>query len=783
MRTRGRRRPTWRRRVKLAFIYAEIMALLILAIGLGVIGGTFYSVSRILPSGPEIASYRPTEATKIISSDGVVLAEIYEENREFVPIGKIPEDLQNATVAIEDTRFFKHFGVDFIGIARALYYNLRTGRMAQGGSTLTQQLARNIYLTREKRLSRKLQEIVLALQLERNFSKQQILELYLNQVYYGSGSYGVQTASKVYFGKQVKDLTLAECALLGGLPQKPSANSPYENRDGALARRNLVLQRMADLGYITEGQRDEAKGERLRLVGRQPGGIAKWKAPWFVSHVIKRLTDKYEVDLVYKGGLRIYTSLNYEMQKVAEKELREGVREARRKNVSQGALVCIDPENGYIKAMVGGVNPDYMKDQFNRTVQAKRQPGSSFKAFVYTAAIDNGYDPNYRLSNARITFPGAGTKPWTPRNYTGRWGGTYTIKRAVAESVNVCAVRMADKIGIDQVITYARLLGIKSPLDRTLSLALGASVVTPLEMCSAYGVFAENGMRAEPIAITRITESQGDKEGALIEENRPVTHQVLSQQTAEIMNEIFHGVVYSRGGTGYAAQKVPNAHGKTGTTSNDRDAWFIGYTPELVTAVWAGNDDYSPMKGVWGGNVCAPVWTAFMLKALKVHEKESRKEEPRIAAAEDEKKERKEERRTPRQEPPQSRRMAVRICAASGLLANPDCPTTYEVSYEAGREPISRCTMHGSPTTPETPDQTSPPAQVPATTTPAPRQPTTATPRPQTTPRTSDGYVSVTICSDSGNIANTYCPETVTRRFRVDEAPSKVCRTHKPPTD
>jgi len=353
----------------------------------------------------------------------------------------------------------------------------------------------------------------------------------------------------------------------------------------------------------------------------------------------------------------------------------------------------------------------------------------------------------------------------------------------VAESVNVCAVRMADKIGIDQVITYARLLGIKSPLDRTLSLALGASVVTPLEMCSAYGVFAENGMRAEPIAITRITESQGDKEGALIEENRPVTHQVLSQQTAEIMNEIFHGVVYSRGGTGYAAQKVPNAHGKTGTTSNDRDAWFIGYTPELVTAVWAGNDDYSPMKGVWGGNVCAPVWTAFMLKALKVHEKESRKEEPRIAAAEDEKKERKEERRTPRQEPPQSRRMAVRICAASGLLANPDCPTTYEVSYEAGREPISRCTMHGSPTTPETPDQTSPPAQVPATTTPAPRQPTTATPRPQTTPRTSDGYVSVTICSDSGNIANTYCPETVTRRFRVDEAPSKVCRTHKPPTD
>jgi len=769
MRGRGRRRRPWRGRLRFFVIYTEIAALLLFAIFLGIIGGTFYSVSKLLPSSLDIASYKPTEATKIISSDGVTLAEIYEENREVVQIEDIPKDLQNATVAIEDERFFRHLGVDFRGIARALYQNLRTGRVVQGGSTITQQLARNIYLTREKRLSRKLQEIVLALQLERNYSKQQILEHYLNQVYYGSGAYGVQTASRVYFDKNVKDLTLAECALLAGLPQKPSAYSPHEDLKLAVKRRNVVLDRMAKLGYITPEQRKEAKTEKPKIAKREAAGLARHKAPWFVTYVIKQLSEEYGADLVYRGGLKVYTTLSYEMQQAAEEELREGIAAAKSRHVTQGALVCIDPHTGYIKAMVGGVNPDFTKDQFNRAVQARRQPGSAFKAFVYTAAIDNGYDSYYPVSNVPITYKG---KPW-PRNYSsGQRARTYTIRRAIAESVNVCAVRMTLSVGIDQVMLYARMLGIKSPLSRNLSLALGASEVTPLEICSAYGVFAANGVRAEPTAVVRITGSADSRNESVIDEHKPVTHQVLSQQTAEVMNELFRGVVTSRGGTGYNARAVPNAHGKTGTTSNDRSAWFIGYTPELVTAVWVGNDDNSPMKRVWGGNVCAPAWSAFMLKALEIHERESGKSkpEPEFDRAE---RERDRIRRTrPPRETPDLGRRTVTICAESGLVATSECPTTYQISYDAGTEPHATCPLH-KPETPENRPQPAPPATAPT--------PPPGPSRPGVQPRTSERYVTVTMCVDSGQIANVYCPETIPRQFRADEAPTRVCRLHKPP--
>ncbi len=779
-RTERRRTRPLRRRLRhqfrVFFIYAEIAALLMLGILLGVVGGTFYSVSRILPSGLDVAQYKPTEATKIISSDGVILAEIYEENREVVPISEIPEDLQRATIAIEDSRFYRHLGVDFRGIVRALYENLRAGRISQGGSTLTQQLARNIYLTREKKLSRKLQEIILALQIERHFSKEQILELYLNQVYYGSGTYGVQTAAKTYFGKHVNDLTLSECStLLAGLPKKPSAYNPYEDIDAAVRRRNVVLNRMTELGYITPGQRDEAKAEKVKLVERKQKGLAKYKAPWFVTYVIKQVTDEYGADLIYKGGLRVYTTLNYRMQKVAEKELREEVAKAKWKNVSQGALICIDPHTGHIKAMVGSVNPNFMKDQFNRAVQARRQPGSSFKAFVYTAAVDNGYGLNYVLANKPIKHKG---KPW-PKNYRrqGGYRSSYKMKQAVAISVNTCAVQMLTRIGIDQVITYARLLGIKSPLDRTYSLALGASVVTPLEMASAYGVFAARGMRAEPKCVVKIT----DRDGGIIEENAPSTRQVLSQQTADTMNEIFRAVVTS--GTGYAALKVPNAHGKTGTTSDDRDAWFVGYTPELATAVWAGNDDFSPMKGVWGGNVCAPVWRDFTLTALEIYEREKPEEKPKSLLVEgpfeqeNGRKHRGGQTPTSTEEP---KHATVTICAGSGRLAGPQCTTTYRVRHRIGSEPIGKCTLHGPQTEEQPTEAPVPPPSVRS----EPASPAAGpTSKPAPTGRPHDRYVSISICADSGRIATIYCPETVPRRFRVDEAPTEQCRIHRPPAD
>ena len=777
MRTERERRRSWRRRVKIVWLYIEVMALILLAVTLGAVGGAFYSVAKMLPSSSDIAEYEPTEATKIISSDGVVLAEVYEENRELVPITDVPKDLQNATVAIEDSRFYKHPGVDPRGIARAIYQNVRKGRRAQGGSTLTQQLARNIYLTREKKISRKLKEILLALELERNFTKEQILELYMNQVYYGSGSYGVQTASTVYFGKNVKDLSLAESALLAGLPQKPSSYSPYEDREAAHGRRNVVLDRMQELGYITAAQCEEAKEEPVKLAGLQPTGIARYKAPWFVTYVIKELTSKYGADLVYRRGLRVHTTLNYKMQKAAEESLRTHIARAKYMGTSQGALVCIDPQNGFVKAMVGGINPNFTKDQFNRAVQAKRQPGSAFKAFVYTAAVDNGYDVNYMLSNERITYKGYGDKGWTPRNYNDRYGGRVSMRQAIAQSINVCAVRMADQIGIDQVITYARMLGIKSPLDRTLSLALGASVVSPLELCSAYGVFAANGMRAEPMSIERINESDGNRDGAIIEQNRPVIHQVLSEQTAQLMNELFRGVVTSKGGTGYAAAKIPNAHGKTGTTSNDRDAWWIGYTPELVAAVWAGNDDYKPMRRAYGGVVCAPTWVDFMKKALPEHKRETEAEKPKEPLIRREADQRDKPPERPEARP---RRNMIRICADSGLLATPNCPVTREVPYDSNSGPLQSCPIHG-PHQPASGDQT--PAATPeAATSPSapPVPPRTVPPKPAPPPP-SQRYVTVTICVDSGQIANEYCPETVTRRFLASEAPSKTCRLHRPP--
>jgi len=752
-RERRRTRRPFRRRLRVFVMYVEVVALVLLAIVLGSIAYAFWSLSRNLPSGLDVAQYSPTEATKIISSDGVVLANIFEENREIVPITDIPDDLQHATVAIEDSRFYNHVGIDVRGIGRALMENLRTGHISQGGSTLTQQLARNVYLTREKKLSRKLQEIILALKIERNFSKEQILELYLNQVYYGSGAYGVQTAANVYFGKNVKDLTLAECALIAGLPQKPSVFNPHENLEAAVARRDVVLARMEELGYITDEQCESAKNEQVELARLKPKGIAKYKAPWFVTYVIKEVTKDLGPDQVYRGGLRIYTTLNYEMQEIAEKALREGVARSKYGNVSQGALVSIEPQTGHIKAMVGGVNPDFAKDQFNRAAQARRQPGSSFKAFVYTAAIDNGYDPYYRVSNSRITFNSGGSKPWTPKNYNGRYGGTYSLTQAVAQSVNVVAVRMAEKVGIDEVIKYARLCGIQSDLPRNLSLALGSAVVTPLELTSAYGVFAARGMRAEPICVIKIT----DREGSIIKENTPQTAQVLSQQTADAMSEMFRAVVTS--GTGRRVRySVPNAHGKTGTTNEDKDAWFVGYTPELVTGVWVGNDNSTAMRNIWGSTGCLPIWEEFMKKGVGIYKREhAPKQETAPVAVDPSKQPGDRNRRTNETTPQQPESNMVTICVQSGEIATPNCGATYKVNASAATAQLATCTVHG-------------PRRSPAP------EPTQAKPPDNT----QDGYVALPICSDSGRIATIYCPEWRTRRFRAGEAPTQLCTTHKP---
>ncbi|MHB1458451.1 MAG: transglycosylase domain-containing protein [Armatimonadota bacterium] len=772
MRTYKKRRRAKTSRLRLFWIGTQITFLLAIAIFAVVIGVVFLNVSSMLPSGKDIEQYKPAEATKILSSDGVVLAELYEENREYSPLNDIPIDLQNATVAIEDFRFYKHPGVDIVGIARAVYQNFRTGSMGQGGSTLTQQLARNIYLTREKKMSRKLQEMALAIQLERKKTKHELLEMYLNKVYYGSGAFGVQTASKVYFGKDVKELSLSECALIAGLTQKPSGYSPHDNYDTAIGRRNVVLNRMVTLGYINKAQRDEAVDEHMKIISRKPGGISQYKAPWFVAYVLKELSGKYDENMLNSGGFKVYTTLNYEMQKAGETALRDGVKNAKWQRASQGALICIDPANGYIKAMVGGVDPDYVHNQYNRVTQAKRQPGSTFKAFVYTAAIDNGYSPDYHISNSKITYPGYGGKPWTPKNDNGRYGGNYSIKYAVANSINVCAVRMADIIGIDEVIKYARLMGIKSDLSPTLSLALGASEVTPLEMCAAYGVFAANGMKAEPMSVIKIVKANATgEEDSLIGEYEPKVTQVLSEETTEIMNDIFRGVVTS-GTARRGVRGVRNAHGKTGTTSNDRNAWFVGYTPELSTAVWVGNDDNTSMRNAYGGNVCAPIWSKFMQKALVAY-KDGKKNVSDVYLPSStivEKRIRRDNTASNR-----SSKTKVNICSESGLLASSKCPRYYKVSYDKGTEPTETCTLDQKTRIINNEGFTRNTKNGNGTDT-----PTDDVARPRTVPDNSR-YVTVTICADSGYIANEYCQETITRRYKADEAPTRVCRIHSSP--
>ena len=700
------RKSRKRSKLRVLVAYLQLLALLILVVGIGVIGGAVYSIWKILPHNYDVKTYSPIEATRIYSSDSVLLGTVYEENREVVPLKQVPRNLINATIAIEDTRFYQHVGVDFRGIARAVVENIRGGRLTQGGSTITQQLARNIYLTQRKTISRKLQEVVLAIKIERNYSKDQILELYLNQVYYGAGAYGVETAAKVYFGKSVRDLSLAECALLAGLPRAPSATSPYSNLNGARKRRNHVLDRLCELGYLTQNQCDEAKAEAIRLVGRRSIGT-RYRAPYFVNYVLKGLADKYDEELIYKGGLRIYTTLNYQMQEAAEQAVTKGVEANKRRKVSQAALVCLDPTNGYIKAMVGGV--DYGKSQYNRAVQGGRPPGSSFKVFVYTAAIEAGHDPDDTIENIPKTIRQAGSEPYTPVNWDRyRPRRRLSMREAVAHSVNICAVRWSEQVGRYKVIQAARALGIKSPLKPYPSIALGVFDVTPLEMAAAYAVFANEGLKAEPTAILRIENS----EGGFLEEAEPDPRPVLSKETAAAMDELLRGVVTRREGTGHTARAIPEARGKTGTTQNTWDVWFIGYVPKkLVTAVWAGNDESIPMgRGVSGGGVCGPIWKDFMLKALDIRKKWDEKASPKPSKEPETAKANKP--KEPAHPAPTDRKppgegdsngastVTVKICGQSLLLSTANCPSTYKETYISGFQPTEYCTMHRRVTRP-----------------------------------------------------------------------------------
>ena len=752
---------TRRHRRATSKLVAAIWLAAITLIGAGVGGAVAIMINTTRTIPVDIQEFRPTEGTKVYSSDGVLLGTASEENREVVKLKDVPEHLRNAVVAIEDSRFYAHAGVDLRGIARAILRNLRGGRVAEGGSTITQQLARNIYLTQRRTVSRKLQEIALAIRIERNYSKDQILWMYLNQVYFGSRAYGVQAASKVYFGKDVKDLTLSQCALLAGLPRRPSVYSPYENPDLARERRNVVLVRMAELGYVSREQAEQARIAPIRLAGIQ-NEARGFRAPYFTSYVLGQLADQYGEDVVHRAGFKVTATLNYELQKVAERALINGVEAAKRLRVSQGALVCLEPKTGYIRAMVGGV--DFKSSQFNRAVQAKRQPGSSFKIFVYTAAVANGVRPTDRFSARPVTYRGANGKDWTPRDERSYYG-MVSVKRAVAKSINPVAVKVADKIGVAEVIKYAKLMGITSPLDPYLSLALGSSVVSPLEMASACSVLANNGHRVPPTGILRVE----DAEGVVIEETDPVPERVLSEGVVKVMDDLLRGVVTS--GTGWRAKAVPDARGKTGTTDRNRDAWFVGYTPDLVAAVWVGNDNYSPMRRVAGGTVGVPIWTSFMLKALPIYHRMQAASQPTdVETRPDVRIEHpsggRDEARPPSpavQERSGPDSVTRTICSDSLFLATRACPRKHSETYVPGFEPTEYCPMHKASR------RARPPSTEPAE---AESQPVEETPPPQS-------VVRVTICGDTGLIANKYCPHKAVRTYNEGEQPTEVCSAHR----
>lgn len=585
---------------------------------------------------------RPIETSFVYDDNGQVIAELHgEQNRVLVDIEDVPDHLKKAFIAIEDQYFYSHRGINIRSIVGALWADLRHGKYQRGASTITQQLVKNAFLSQEKTLKRKAQEAWLAIQLERYYGKDKILEFYLNQIYFNHSAYGVESAAQTFFGKSVKDLTLAESAMLAGIPNAPTKFSPYLNFENSKHRQELVLSTMAKLGYISSEEAEKAKNEELNLIGLQ-SAKADYKAPYFTDYVVQELSELLQKEYgytedesykkIYNEGLKIYTTVDMETQQEAEKALSNPKnypysKEDDKGNLQpQAAAVVIDPHNGYIKAMVGG-REHQQKLGFNRASQAYRQPGSVFKPIaVYTAAVDMGYTPATVVDDSPVTYNLSSGSSWTPENYTRTYGGLTTIRDAIKVSNNVVAVKVLNKIGVDRGIEYAEKLGIKNLVltgnnnDRNLSTALGGITrgVTPLELISSFGALANDGIHIEPTSIIKVL----DKNGRVLIDNKPRQNAVISREVAFLVTDMLKSVVYEPGGTGWRVADFPfPVAGKTGTTSDSKDVWFVGYTPRLAATVWMGHDEPTRMNNVAGGYQPALIWKQIMAVAHKNYEK------------------------------------------------------------------------------------------------------------------------------------------------------------------
>jgi len=725
--------------------------------GLGVILGTYSSIAPMVPQLRDIAEIRITEGTRIVSAEGELLGRVVEENREFLPLEKIPQDIQDAFIAVEDRTFYTHVGVSPRGILRAIKNNLKSGGIHEGGSTITQQLANNAYeLTHERSLKRKLKEFILALEIERKYTKDEILELYLNEIPFGEQAFGVKVAAKTFFNKEPGQLTLAECALLAGLPKAPTSYNPFRHPERAKARRDRVLEAMVETNKIGRAAEEEAKAQPLKLTrARVAHGKRSFRAPYFCDYVqeeAKLILGPGGADAISRGGLLIHTTLNFEMQKEAQKLLVDGVRsKSRTYRVTQGAMAALDMQTGAIKVMVGGL--DYSRSEFNRATRGNRQIGSAFKPFVYTTAIDQGRTPEDMIDDTPVSYPDGRGGRWTPHNYNAHsYSGRITLRKALANSVNIAAVKLLDQTGIDKVIEMAQRMGLRGRLDRYLPLALGTCSSTPLEMAAAYSVLGSGGYRTEPYAITRIENASGE----VLFEARPNPTQVLSGSTAATMTDMLAGVI--TGGTASSAWrsvgKLPfPAAGKTGTTSDNKDAWFVGWAEGLSCAIWVGNDTPVDMGGkATGGVIPAPIWMKFMKAAAPIfaaskdraiqHAADTEKDMDRLAL---------------RSEEPVRRRALVEANAEQPRAVDAN-KTAEDLGQAVGEDPdknIPADTTTAEDANKNKPDEV---GQIPP-----------------------EELEMVGVCAVTGKRATYYCPRIVLKPFRKGHAPTATCSLHPDP--
>jgi penicillin-binding protein 1A len=669
------------------YLVPTSIILVFMVIGLG--WSVLRWADRRIPSPYRLTDIRPALKTVVYDRHGAVIHEFYRENRVLIPLRRMPNDLIAAVIATEDRKFYEHWGIDLFGILRAALENVRAGELKQGGSTISQQLARGLFLTHERTWSRKILDALLAIRIERMYSKDEILTMYLNQVYYGEGVYGVQAAARNFFDKDATELALTESALLAGIPGNPNAFNPRRHPDAALNRRNHVLGAMVDVGAIDPDVYESSVVEEIVIVDRRRSAAT---APYFIEMIRLHLQEHYGADQLYEGGLKVHTTLDLPLQRAAETALEthlqklEGdlsAEQTREQFIAmrdsalaedaalpklqylQGALLSMDARSGHIYSLVGGRS--FVESAWNRVVQARRQPGSAFKPFIYTAAIDNGFRASDIILDTPILFQGKTEEDeYRPTNYNGTFMGPMTLRFALMKSINIPAIKLMRKVGVAVVANYARRLGIDSPVENVLSAALGSSVVTLREITASYSAFANQGIRVDPLFVLRVE----DRNGEILEINTPHQEEALSPETAAIMTSMLESVLDSGTGQGarYRGFRLP-AGGKTGTTDDYTDGWFIGFTPEIVTGVWVGFDSYEPIGDkMEGARVALPIWTRYMIEATRDASALDFPVPPGILT-----------------------RMA---CSESGMLARETCPEPYEEIYKRGTEPEGLCSFH-----------------------------------------------------------------------------------------